>query len=317
MEAALYKRTAASRGCLLLPMGIGRVPGGVWVHSACRPLALAANTLSGFLSGIQLALVPGRRWNWSPKCGTELIAECLEKVSEMATAPMWIVVQLPRDARRRRFNLLLLDRRRRPISFVKFTTNRPNLMAISTHKRLADRAPANFWAPSFIASGDDGTWHFLALSAMPNLPHYPARLSPASRRELVTEIQSWVDSVGDERNATVHGDFGPWNVRRLADRRIAIVDWEDMTIGPASVDELWHLLTWYNQRHRRPISITRTLAELEPTSAHEIARAAKFLLERLSQPEPADVDHAAYMPSRLADYARRLKTSLELVSSIA
>jgi hypothetical protein len=313
-----YRATLVSRRCLLLPEGVGRISGGVWIHGACTRVGVMAHTISGLLSSIDVRLVPAQRTKWDAPCDPALLVAAIEQVSDATTqSPRGWVVQLPQDRRRRRFSLLLLDNDRRPFSFMKFTANSLNEKATALHRQFSRRPPSTFWAPGFQASGDDGSWYFLALATMPNLPHGPARLSAASRRNVLAEIQATGEVDGDPTLVPVHGDFGPWNVRRLANRRLAVVDWEELTSGPIAADELWHSVTWWSQRTAPPSTVSKVLTELRLTPPADIGAAARYWVGRLSQPEGAEIDRDVVMAPRLAAYADRLRKCLEALVLIA
>lgn len=310
----VYRATLVSRRCLLLPGEVSRIPGGVWVHGACTRLAVLAQTISGLLASFRVSLVPAQQTAWEPPCEPALVSACLDEVARVTgrSARSW-AVQLPQDRRRRRFNLLLLDEERRPYSFIKFTANALNPRATAMHRRFAQEPPLAFWAPAYQASGDDGSWYYLALTAMPNLPHGPARLSAGARRRLLGEIQATGSADEGRTLVAVHGDFGPWNVRRLINRRVAVVDWEELTTGPPAADELWHSITWWTQRARPIVTVEKVLRELELIGQAEIGLAASYWMDRLSQPETAEIDQNVAMPPRLAAYSNRLEETLRLV----
>jgi aminoglycoside phosphotransferase (APT) family kinase protein len=41
----------------------------------------------------------------------------------------------------------------------------------------------------------------------------------------------------------MHGDFAPWNLRRLRDRSLTLIDWEDAGWGPPGADEVFYRAT--------------------------------------------------------------------------
>jgi hypothetical protein len=285
------------------------------VHGSCKPLAVAAQTLSGLLVSANINAVPSRATSWTAPCPPSLLTTTYERVADTTgVTPTWGIVQLPRDKRRRRFNVLLLDRRRRPFAFVKFSTNEPNLRAIEVHKAFSARPPKTFWAPGYLVDGAEGDWSYLAVSSMPNLPHGPARLSRASRGAIISELQS-LKTGGGPRVVPVHGDFGPWNVRRLLNRRVAVFDWEEMTEGPVVADELWHSLTWWSYRLSPGAASHRVLDDLSSSPNSDILEGAEFWLKALNRPEPMEIDSSETMPLNLASYSNRLKDTLELLAA--
>lgn len=41
----------------------------------------------------------------------------------------------------------------------------------------------------------------------------------------------------------MHGDFAPWNVRRLSDGRVAVLDWENLAWAPPNADSVYYRMT--------------------------------------------------------------------------
>jgi hypothetical protein len=221
----------------------------------------------------------------------------------------WIVAR-PSDPRRARFNLLALDRDGRHLAFVKFkraALDRRHVEALTA----AGAAGRSFWAPSLIAAAAAGPWSFVATTPMPPGPHRPARLPPAARRRLVAEIRAILPPATVPGWVPIHGDLGPWNVRTVGRRRLAVVDWEETAEGPDAADEVWHATTWYLTRGARPEqAASLVLAEVGPGSAD----AAGFWLARLAGPESHEIDESAERPGRVSRFENAVKDCLARVA---
>ena len=305
-----YRATLASRGCVLLPRG-GPVSGGVWLHGAIKRTALAAQGLSGWLAARDPRLVPGTDVDWRPPVSTPAFENWITTVEDrLGTEVRSWVVNLPADRRRRRFNLLLLDRSRKPIAFGKFTANPPNQLALQVLEEFAKNPPGDFWAPGLLAHGLVEEFSYVVTSAMPNLSHTPARLTWQVRHQLVREFQESLRHLIAPPSVIVHGDFGPWNVRRLRDGRIAVVDWEETTEGVVGADELWHSVCVHASAE--PVDRARALvrAEVPFLSEPQLEAAAGFWLTRLSRPQPQEIDPAIAMPARLDAASMRMERVL-------
>jgi hypothetical protein len=310
-----YRATLPSRGGVLLPLDVRSVRGGVWLHGAVRHVALLAHGVTGWLAGRDIRLVPGRNVTWRPPLAVDLFDQWFSLVQERLdiVARSW-VVQLPTDRRRRRFNLLLLDARRVPIAFVKVTANPPNPMSIGALSRFNDEPPTSFWVPRLALDGRLEHLSYVVTSAMPNKSHRPAILLPDVRHRVVKEIQARLADLATPPSVVVHGDFGPWNVRQLRDGRLAIVDWEETAAGVVAADELWHSVCL--QRHRQPLgkTLTRVRAELAHHSSEDVVVAARFWVDRLGRPQPAEVDESISMPNRHRIASARTREVLEALS---
>ncbi len=313
-----FRATLSSRGCVLLPAQPGPIPGGVWLHGAGKRLALLAHTLTGRLAARDVRLVPSRAAEWRPPIEQAEFARWIHEVQDRLgqTICSWIV-HLPADRRRRRFNLLLLDETRRPVGFAKLTANPPNPLAIKALGWFKDHPPAEFWAPGMLLEGSLGAFSYLVTSPMPNLAHRPARLDWESRYRIVSEFQTKLAHLVEAPSVLVHGDFGPWNVRRLSDGRITVIDWEEASAGVAVADELWHSISTQTQRLGAEAALPLVLQGLSHHAADDVVTAAEFWLSRLARPQPDEVDELVLMPARLDAASLRIEGVLKLLTASA
>jgi hypothetical protein len=312
-----FRVLPASGATVLLP-GRGRLPGGLWLHAACRTKGLVFWNTLGRLAGIHPGLIPARTTWWAvPLTTEEWEGWAAEVESVCGFRPHRFVVQLPRDVRRRRFSLLLLDHRERARAFAKFTLNPQSALADAALAEFTTSPAGGFWSPPLLASGTAGGWSYTLTGVMPTGPHRPALLDRNGRRRLIGEIQQRLLPAGIGDGTTtfpVHGDFGPWNVRQVGGR-IAILDWEEMTVGPPAADELWHCLSWSLVRHGDVA--TAVAAVRNDLAGEELALAARFWTEKLAGEEPPEVDPEAAMPPNLATLAGRLREALAILTGTA
>ena len=272
---------------------------------------LLANQITGFLAGRSVRIVPGSDIGWTPPMGEQLFNDFLERVGDIVKTqiPAW-VVQLPRDRRRRRFNLLILDNAANPIAFAKFTANPRNPLTLAALERFRSEPTRRFWSPSLLAAERVGAYEVTLSTAMPNERHRPAQLSPVDRRWILDEIQN---RLGDlvVPHVITHGDFAPWNVRRFGNGRVAVVDWEEMTPGVDLADEVWFVVCVHA---RTGGGISRVLDDLGAASRNTqelISSAAQFWLDRLRRPESDEIDRNLAIANRLDRFGLRVKDLLE------
>lgn len=314
-----YRATIDSRGRVLIP-DRGRLPAGVWMHSGCRPAAVLVNNVAGLLSQASVRLLPATRTQFVPPLSLPAWDNLIERLEEHArTSLPEMLVMRPSDKRRARLMMLAMDAHRRPVLFVKLTRNPPNLLA---EQMLAAMASHNapFWYPRLQGRGvvEDpaGTrWWYSIDEPMPPGPHWPARLSSIERHELARFIGTLLSPQPDPHTRSSHGDLGPWNVRRLAGKRLAVIDWESAMWAPEVADEMWHSVTSRLIGRANPqrvaARVRSELAQLYDQAA--IIRAAAFWMTRWNGDEPEEVLVGIAKSQRLQEFERRLATVLELL----
>lgn len=310
-----FRASSASRGRVLLPTQMGRIPGGLWLHGSVGPTGRVVHQLSGWLAASRISFVPGRRVEWHPPIGEESFIEWLREVEHALKRSIgYWVVHLPADVRRRRFNLLLFDRDRISIGFAKLTENPSNPLSINALSEFRIIRPKGYWAPELIHHGRLGGYSFVVTTSMPNVSHGPATFDPEQRRGIVSGIQSRMNHLVAPDVVFVHGDFGPWNVRALSDGRVAVVDWEEATAGPPAADELWHAVAV--RAHSRSEKATeQVLRDLPHYSLSDVSVAARFWQDRLARPEREEVDTSIPMPPRHRATSSRIHTVIQALTA--
>ena len=313
LSAVTYRSTLTSRNTVLLPEKVGRLRGGLWLHSACRGPRLASEDVSSLLSRIDIRLVPGKRILWEPICGQDIWNEIVDRASEsLGARPHTQAVLRPFDIRRERFGVLFLSEEGHHLGFAKVGRNPLDPLHQGALRSWAEQAPSTFWAPSLLYSARIGDWSLVLTDAMPNERHTPARISGEARRAVVSEYQSRLQPLADTPIA--HGDFGPWNVRRLRSGRLAIIDWEECTTAPLATDELWHAMTTAAIQQIPPSKASTVVLEsLKHHPLSEIRDAARRIRARDDMGEPEEVAEDAVRPGHVKEFERRLDRLLREV----
>ena len=172
--------------------------------------------------------------------GDDTWRELLREWESQLGSPEGFAVYHRRPAGRQGFNLLAL-RDGEPRAYLKLRVGGGARLANEYRALECVRAygPKTFKAPECLLLGEHAGWHYLALTALPVRPHRPprhARLEP-----VVREIDAALHTLprGAETPAhwrPMHGDFTPWNLRRLDDGPLVLFDWEDAGWGPPGAD---------------------------------------------------------------------------------
>lgn len=271
-----------------MPAGF-RARGGIWPGSSCTAPGLFADWLLGTTTRLGWGLtspagdfsLPDLDWDeWGVRW-----------LPVGASGPERWTIGVPRDLRRQRFHLFVPDARRRVIAFAKFTKNPHRELSLQVREILSATSFETFKTPEPLGQGLFADWHFTIDRALDPGLHRPARLSPSSRSGIVAEFQAALSELASSGSVILHGDFGPWNVRLDSKGDILVLDWEDVATGPSAGDELWHALnTALIEGTTHSTAADRVRQQLGHHEAAEIIRAARYWQDRLSEPEPAEVD---------------------------
>lgn len=264
----------------------GRLPAGLWMHAACRPVTLAGNNLIGHLAKVSVHLVPSRKTEfvpWLPNHTWQQIA------STLRLREGHIVAFRPSDARRARMLLLTLDQHQRPVSLAKISKQPPNPLADLAVSRL--QSNTSFRVPKVRDVWEVDGWWVSVEDPLPQGPHRPSRLTPVQRFELCSAIARSVPEEASATHAIIHGDFAPWNVREFAKTGLAILDWDDACRGPRASDALWYaislrLIKKYDYRRVFSETVRELSGFYQPD---DLVRAANFWLNRWTEADSAEV----------------------------
>ncbi len=169
---------------------------------------------------------------------------------------------------------LLLMRDGDPIAFVKL--RQTDVESLHTEAAAMQSVwhcqPGSFSIPEPLGEGRAGEWHYLAISPLPDGAHRAPGDIPLGL--IIDDIQVALQDLAREPGVPehwrpMHGDFTPWNLRRLKTGSLVLIDWEYADWGPPRADEVMY-------------SVTSSVAMgLEPTRI-DAAEAIEFWHARIS-----------------------------------
>ncbi len=237
------------RGRLQVPLGTRRgARAAVATTMACKPAPVALHHAVALYAGLFGARgLPGPREQADPGLAPagEVFAAC-----RAAVGPFDAVALITRRQAERSGMLALLLRDDRPVAFVKAVAQ------ASAHGLHVERAclaalSADRDAPVMVPAPVDGgiTAHGIAWTAMrplPSRPHRPAWRAPVDT--IVTWLQDRLAGAlarGDAPDhwRPMHGDFAPWNLRRVFRGPLVLFDFEDAAYAPPQADRTYWRVT--------------------------------------------------------------------------
>ena len=305
------------RGRILVPAEISRIPRGVWLHAACRPLARAACNTIGQLSRASIPLLRRGFEEWEIPIEESAWEAWLRLVATFTGArpSKWLVMPAP-DEHRARFSLIVLDDELEQMAYARWTLNPANPLSIQAETELSTDPPSTFRHPSLYDSGLVDGWTYTLSAPLPTGPHRPANLSQHARRAIVTEIKERLSPLLPSGETAIHGDFTPWNVRSIRGET-TVIDWEQFGSGPVAGDELWHVVTGVLATGGSPRdALARVRADLRHYTPDELATAATFWRRRETDDQPLEVDAEAERSAKLLSFEQRISEALQLVENM-
>jgi hypothetical protein len=142
----------------------------------------------------------------------------------------------------------LLLRAGRPVAFVKLCRAQDDAVTreLRALKALEQSKPTSFSAPRPLISNIDAGWHWLAMTPLPVRFHSPVRRPPLD--SILHEVRAALVDIPrpesmPEHWQPMHGDFTPWNLRRVAGSSM-LIDWEEAGWGPPGADKVYYQVTW-------------------------------------------------------------------------
>ncbi len=264
-------------GRILVPLGSRPAAlAGLEMYAACRPRALRVQRLVSTAVRIFGAwTVPGRRGTWSPGMSVDDWEQIRDDLRQQVGSFDSFPVFRPSQEEGAGFGLLLMNGERR-LGYAKFRAG------IST--RLESEAEAQALAASIaseifqvarpISFRTVAGWSYLLMEPLPSGGHRPALDAPIS--EVIEGVQQALTALPRPEGTPgdwvpMHGDLTPWNVRRLPDRNLGLLDWENAGWAPQGAD----FLLWDATR--------AMLLGSSPARARELDEAREFWLDRLEQ----------------------------------
>lgn len=313
----VWQRLPMGRGRILVPAGIPRIPEGVWLHAACRPIALAACNTIGHLSKVSVPLLRRGLEDWHMPVDQAAWDQWLDHVGELvgATPAQWLVMPAP-DEHRARFSVILLDKQLKQVAYARWTMNPANLLSLRAESELTANPPETFVHPALLDSGRTAGWTYTLSAPLPPGPHRPANLTAEQRKSIVAEIKERLTPLVPEGEIAAHGDFTPWNVRTVAGE-VVVIDWEQFGVGPAATDELWHVVTGVLATQGDPESaLERVNRELRHYTPEELSTAATHWRRRETEAQPEEVEDGVDRSAKLVAFEQRISQALQLVEGL-
>lgn len=249
---ARFKRFPPRSGPVLIPTAHrGAARTALSLFGASRPAALLVQRLAWTLARLWGArVVPGPAVTWEPREAADEWPALLAEWSRRIGSFDHLALHERRQTSRAGVGVLLLDGER-SIAFVKARVDDEG--ALGREERVLTALGSGtprVLVPAVIGSGRLGHWSWLATSALPRGLHRPAdRLPSGGDLSLLHERLRTAlggppqDAVPPDHWRPMHGDLAPWNLRRLRDGRLAVLDWEDASWGPPGADEVYFKVT--------------------------------------------------------------------------
>lgn len=229
---------------------------GEWAQSAAWGLV----TLGG------PRLLPGRAAAWQPPIAPDHWQALLDELRAAAGPFDSHTVYERRD--NREGLLMLLLNGAASVGFVK--ARRGEAAGLDREEaalNLAESAAVrSFRTPRVLGSGSVAGWRYVVTSAMPPRMHRMPDGAPAPAvLEDIAVALAGLDRPGGtpEGWKPSHGDFTPWNLRRIGDTTPWLIDWEDAGWAPPGADEVLYLASAY--------AIGRPVGEIRPDAAEAVA----------------------------------------------
>jgi hypothetical protein len=227
-------------GPMLVPTSSRRAfRSGVSMWSATRPRARFVQRAIWLVGGwAGPRLIPGRR--------QQIVQDMPDEVQHEHRSAWhaWFgeydeqALYRPRQAGRSGVSMLLL-RQGIPRGFVKV---RPEWDAGPEQRATSRLGEAEtFKAPAVIGLHAFGGWTSLGFAALPGRIHSPRVTAPI--RAISEEVSELVrlDSPGPPGWRPMHGDMGPWNLRRMSGVGTVLFDWEYIASAPPFADLVFYL----------------------------------------------------------------------------
>jgi hypothetical protein len=212
------------------------------MYSPCTRKGIAVQQAGwALVSALGPAVLPGRRTTWTPPVAQPEWDDLLNRWrGRHGNFDGMAIYERPQQGRAG--SLFLLLRGGDPVGFVRLRHDAQQ--ATEREHRVLQALTENgvdaFWHPRPLAVDAIGGWHALVASPLPPSMHRPVRDGDP---QVVTAALGAAVAAALPRAAQtpshwepMHGDLTPWNLRRLAGGRVALVDWEDAGWGPPGAD---------------------------------------------------------------------------------
>jgi hypothetical protein len=246
-------------GWINLPRERRLARSGIAAYSACRPTAIAAQSLAC----VAAATIGPRPLGSSRALACPIPADVWSDLTRQWRSQLGAfdgVIPLLRRQPERVGFAVLLHRGGRRVAFIKLRKGDPGPepLLLLAAERLTHES---FWSPRLLGRGQVEGWTWFAAQPLPGRVHLPAR-TPTT--DLLAEVRAVVEEAlplpGDvpEGWRGSHGDLNPWNVRRLGGKHV-VFDWEDARWAPEAADLVGYLASSAALRGRSRAVIPRDI----------------------------------------------------------
>ncbi|MDX1622634.1 MAG: phosphotransferase [Gemmatimonadota bacterium] len=240
-----YKRFPPFGGNLLLSTSSRRAAlSALALYPACRARAVWGQRVAR--AAVELfgtGVLPGREVTWEPErecpLWPELVEQWSRRFGRLRATGVFESVGAGFSA--------LLSRQDEPVGFVKLGgagrsigNEREAIRAMGGHD------PRSFAVPEVLDAGSIDGWHWILTGSLPAEPTREPADPPLGT--ILEEVQAGLSALSRPPDAPahwrpMHGDFTPWNLRRLADGVLLLFDWERAGWGPPDADRVFYLAT--------------------------------------------------------------------------
>lgn len=184
-------------------------------------------------------LLPGRKRTWRPDFEATRWSALVDNWRDVIGSFDQIAIYDRMQPGRSGFAALLIQHDR-PLAFLKVGLE-SMAREISALVMIEKFRPSTFTAPHLVAHGATEGLYFLAMD--PVLAEFHRPEERARIRPICTEITQALAALSRPHDipphwTPMHGDFTPWNLRRVADNRSVLVDWEEVSWGPPGADRV-------------------------------------------------------------------------------
>jgi hypothetical protein len=238
---------------------------GLSLYAACKPRGLWA--LRAAWITIELfgpGALPGRPTAWQPPMDEDVWSALASAWRAQAGDFDTLAVYQRRQASRPGLALLLL-RRGTPVAFVKIRSDGVESLWDEARAQRAvwNFKPRSFGVPEPIACGEVERWRYFITVALPPGPHFPPDDPPLDSilQETEAALADLPRPAGMPAHwRPMHGDFAPWNLRRVGRTALVLIDWERAGWGPPHADAVLYRATEAALRGRAVGSCAHTEA---------------------------------------------------------
>lgn len=200
----------------------------------------------------RVAAVAGTRWvaahvEWRPPTSPDAFDELLARASRVVGAPTAVAAIGRVQATRAGCSLLLCDDSH-AIGLLRLRTAPLSVDAEAMERAAGTARLRTVVVPRRLATGDvadgDVHWHWSLFEALDLGAHTPVTTDDVG--DVLEDVAAVgrAAGVGTPGTPAMHGDLAPWNLRRTADGRLVLLDWEAAGVGPPLADLVhWRLRT--------------------------------------------------------------------------